>query len=158
MNKYLLKGVIFISLTGIFMQCSKPISGDGKQEILNADKAFSALSKNKGMKFAFLQYAADDAVILSENSYPQPGKAAMEVRFSTFSDTGFVLTWEPQFAEVATSGELGYSYGIYTSTSMNANGAPVVEKGTYATVWKKDLNGDWKFVLDTGNEGLGEQQ
>ena len=158
MNKYLLKGVIFISLTGIFMQCSKPIPGDGKQEIINADKAFSALSKEKGMKHAFLHFAAEDVVILRANSYPQLGKTAMEARFGTFSDTGFILTWEPQFADIAASGELGYSYGIYTSTTKDAEGNPNFEKGTYITIWIKDKDGIWKFVLDTGNEGLGEQQ
>jgi hypothetical protein len=28
------------------------------------------------------------------------------------------------------------------------------EEGTYCTVWKKDKDKKWKFVLDTGNEGL----
>lgn len=30
-------------------------------------------------------------------------------------------------------------------------------KGTYVSVWKKDNKGEWKFVLDSGNEGLDEQ-
>ncbi len=29
------------------------------------------------------------------------------------------------------------------------------EKGTYVYIWKKDSNGKWKFVLNSGNEGLG---
>jgi ketosteroid isomerase-like protein len=158
MIRNLLKLAFITGIAGILLQCSTSVTGNGKEEIINADIAFSALSKEKGMKHAFLQYAAQDVVMLRENSFPQKGKNAMEERFSTFSDTGFVLIWEPLFANVAASGELGYSYGIYTSTSKDVEGRPTVEKGTYATVWKKDLNGDWKFVLDTGNEGLSEQQ
>jgi ketosteroid isomerase-like protein len=30
----------------------------------------------------------------------------------------------------------------------------VVYQGTYTTFWKKDKKGKWKFVLDTGNDGL----
>ena len=158
MLKHLLIFIIIAGISGAFIQCSTPDTGKGKEEILNTDKAFSDLSKAKGMKHAFLEYAAEEVVILRENSFPQVGKKVMAERFKSFSDTGFVLTWEPQFADVAASGDLGYSYGIYTSTSKDALGNPVVEKGTYVSVWKKDNDGKWKFVLDTGNEGLGEQQ
>lgn len=158
MIRNLLKLAFITGIAGILLQCSTSVTGNGKEEIINADKTFSALSKEKGMKHAFLQYAAQDVVMLRENSFPQKGKNAMKERFRTFSDTGFVLIWEPLFADVAASGELGYSYGTYTSTSKDVEGRPTVEKGTYATVWKKDLRGDWKFVLDTGNEGLSEQQ
>lgn len=129
-----------------------------KEEIINTDKAFSRLSEVKGMKYAFLEYAAEEVVILRENSLPQVGKNAMAERFKSFSDTGFVLTWEPQFADVAASGELGYSYGIFTSSAIDSAGVTVIEKGTYVSIWKRDNEGNWKFVLDTGNEGLGEQQ
>jgi ketosteroid isomerase-like protein len=158
MLKHLLLFIIVAGISGTFIQCSTPDTGKGNEEILNTDKAFSDLSKAKGMKHAFLEYASEEVVILRKNSYPQVGKKAMAERFKSFSDTGFILTWEPRFADVAASGDLGYSYGIYTSTSKDSLGDPLVERGTYVSVWKKDDNGKWKFVLDTGNEGLGEQQ
>ena len=34
-------------------------------------------------------------------------------------------------------------------------GEEVTREGTYVTIWKKDADGNWKFVLDTGNQGLG---
>jgi ketosteroid isomerase-like protein len=156
MLKHKLILIIIAGISGAFIQCSTPDTGKGKEEILNTDKAFSELSKAKGMKHAFLEFAADEVVILRKNSFPQVGENAMAERFRSFSDTGFVLTWEPQFAAVAASGDLGYSFGIYTSTSKDSLGSPVVEKGTYVSVWKKNDEGKWKFVLDTGNEGLGE--
>jgi ketosteroid isomerase-like protein len=158
MLRNLLKLVIIAGIPGAFFQCSSPDGGYGKQEILYTDKAFSDLSKAYGMKHAFLEYAAEEAVILRENSLPQVGKSIIAERFKSISDSGFILTWEPQFADVAASGELGYSYGIFTTTSKDSLGNPVVEKGTYVSVWKKNNDGKWKFVLDTGNEGLGEQQ
>ena len=30
-------------------------------------------------------------------------------------------------------------------------------RGTYVTIWKKQANGRWKFVLDSGNEGVGAE-
>ena len=143
----------FVHLSGCYQ---KPITFD-KEEILSVDKNFSKMSEQTGMKQAFLKYAADEVVMLRQNSHPQIGKMAMAERFSSFSDTGFVLTWEPLFADIAASGELGYSYGIYSSTSKDSIGNPVLEKGTYVSIWKRDNEGNWKFVLDTGNDGLGEQ-
>jgi ketosteroid isomerase-like protein len=31
-----------------------------------------------------------------------------------------------------------------------------VLRGTYVSVWKKQKDGKWKFMLDTGNEGIGQ--
>jgi ketosteroid isomerase-like protein len=126
-------------------------------ELIETDLAFSRLSQEKGIKYAFIKYAADSVVILREKSYPQIGKYALLKRFESFSDSGFVLTWEPLFADIARSGELGYTYGIYTSVSSDSTGKLLTGKGTYVSIWKKDQDGQWKYVLDTGNEGLGEQ-
>lgn len=150
--------LFFLASILLFSGCSKNRKQASIDEILNTDKAFSKLSEEKGMKHAFLEFADDAAVILRKNSYPQIGKAKMEDRFATFSDTGFTLKWEPQFADAACSGELGYSYGIYTMTGTDSVGDHMIEQGTYVSVWKKDKQGHWKYVLDTGNEGLGEQE
>jgi len=124
------------------------------QEILKADRDFSSLSVEQGMKKAFLTFAHDSVVMLRDNGMPIVGKIALENHYLTFTDTTFKLTWEPLFADISGSGELGYSYGIYTFTPKDTNQKP--EQGTYCTIWKKDDSGNWKFVLDTGNDGLGE--
>ena len=31
-----------------------------------------------------------------------------------------------------------------------------IEQGTYVSIWKKDKIGAWKFVLDSGNQGIGD--
>ena len=154
--------LFFVILTflsfSLFQNCSYLMEPDNtkNEELLNTDNAFSKLSEEKGMKFAFLEYAADDAVILRANSFPIEGKNAIAEDYKTFSDTGFILTWEPLYAEIAESGELGYTYGIYKSTSKDKEGNPTENKGTYVSIWKKDNKDRWKFVMDTGNEDLGD--
>ena len=49
------------------------------------------------------------------------------------------------------SGDIGYTYGIHTNTEK-ATGK--ITKGTYITIWQKQSDGKWKFVLDTGTQGL----
>jgi len=46
---------------------------------------------------------------------------------------------------------MGYTYGIY-ALALNQNDS--LSFGTYVSIWKKQKDGTWKFVLDSGNEGL----
>jgi ketosteroid isomerase-like protein len=145
--------IIFIVLLG---SCtSTGVNDKASEELIKADKAFSKLSEEKGMNTAFLSYIAEEAVLLRPNKQPIKGKQKIQEIYSK-PDSTFTLTWEPLFAEISRSGELGYTYGIYNFESYGPDGLPVVEKGTYATFWEKNDDGAWKFVLDTGNPGLGE--
>ena len=120
-------------------------------ELLKADRDFSAMSVKEGMFSAFLFYIADDGVILRDNSLPSKGKKTLRERYAGKSDTSFVLSWDPLFEKISESGELGYTYGIHT-TFEKATGH--ISKGTYITIWEKQTDGNWKFVLDTGTQGL----
>jgi ketosteroid isomerase-like protein len=121
--------------------------------LIQTDRDFSAMSVKEGMFKAFIYYVADSGVFLRNNSYPELGKEKLRQRFSGKSDTSFILSWEPVFEKISESGDLGYTYGIHTNTEK-ATGA--VSKGTYVTIWQKQSNGNWKFVLDTGTQGLPE--
>jgi ketosteroid isomerase-like protein len=109
------------------------------------------MSEREGMFRAFLSYIADDGVILRDNSYPDKGKSSLQARFEGRSDTSFILTWEPLFELIAESGELGYTYGIHKNLDKNTG---EVTSGTYVTIWHKQPDGSWKFILDSGTQGL----
>jgi ketosteroid isomerase-like protein len=125
-----------------------------KQELLNVDAQFSQLSETRGVNEAFLSYLADDGVLLRPNSFPIIGKEISKERFFSRHDSGYTLTWKPLYADIAQSGELGYTFGIYEFKAMGPDGKPIIGNGTYVSVWRKDQFGNWKLVLDTGNEGL----
>jgi len=121
------------------------------EDLIQQDMEFSNLSREKGMKFAFLQYAADTAVLLQKNAMPMVGKKAISAAFEAFSDDGIILSWDPLDAAISKSGDLGYTYGLYT-TFVKADSS--IFRGKYVTIWKKQADGSWKYVLDGGNEGL----
>ncbi len=125
-----------------------------ENEIMEADREFSNFSIRNGQIAAFLEYAAPDVVLIKPNMYPIVGHERLQQHYAGRADSTFVLTWEPQFARVAKSGELGYTYGYWQFYLKSQ--PEKVEKGTYATVWQRQPNGKWKFVLDLGNVGLGE--
>ena len=57
-----------------------------------------------------------------------------------------VLTWEPRFADVAPSGDLGFTVGVAT-----IHGGTQTRWTKYLTVWKRQRGGEWRFVADGGN-------
>lgn len=125
----------------------------GKDALKQADTEFSDLSKEKGMKEAFLTYAADNAVLLRPYNMPIAGYEAVK-NFLEEGDSNFQLTWQPLYADISKSGELGYTYGTYILVFKDETGTEQTRVGTYVSIWKLDTSGKWKFVLDTGNPGL----
>ena len=121
-----------------------------KIEMLNTDRAFSAESESKGLRKAFMDYIDNDAVLLRPNHFPLAGGEAMDLIISS-DDTDTRVTWAPKEAVIAQSGDLGYTYGVFSRKSADADS---VFYGTYVTIWKRQVSGRWKFVLQTGNEGL----
>ena len=142
---------VFIINLIFILSCTKTGKNRTSGELLQADRDFSEMSVTEGMFRAFLFYMAEDGVILRDNSLPSKGKEALRKRFAGKSDSSFVLSWDPLFEKISESGELGYTYGIHT-TLVKATGQ--ISKGTYITIWQMQPDGNWKFVLDTGTEGL----
>lgn len=122
------------------------------ETLIKADLAFSEMSREMGMNRAFIEFCADEAVLLRENAMPLKGAAVIAEALSQSNDSVFTLTWVPLHAMVAKSGDLGYTYGTFTMT-LNETGTS--SRGTYVSVWIREED-SWKWVLDSGNEGLGE--
>ena len=149
--------VLALSIILLTAGCQlKPDLSQTKEELMQVDRDFSKLSLEKGMNVAFMEYLAEDGALLRPNNMPITGKEKIKEHFSR-PDTNFTLTWEPLFADVAASRDLGYTYGTYKIEMKGPDGAPMSSEGTYVSIWKKDNNGNWKFVMDTGNQGLGSK-
>jgi len=54
----------------------------------------------------------------------------------------------PNLIDVSASGDLAYTYGSYTSKILANDGNVSDGSGTFHTVWKRQSNGEWKFVWD----------
>jgi len=144
--------LIIISIVAI--SCAKSAKKQLSGVLLQTDRDFSQMSVKEGMFKAFLYYIDNEGVILRNNSFPEKGKEALAKRFSGRTDTTFILSWEPLFEKVSESGDIGYTYGIHTNTDKATGN---LTKGTYITIWQKQADGSWKFVLDTGTQGLPEK-
>jgi ketosteroid isomerase-like protein len=125
-----------------------------RTSLLAADRAFSDLSTEKGMKAAFIEYIDSNGVLLRPDEMPIVGANAIDYLIS-LNDTTYKLNWQPQHAFVSKSADLGYTYGVY---AVHPSASDTTLYGTYVSIWKKQADGKWKFLLDTGNEGIGDGQ
>lgn len=150
-------GLQLFVLLSLFVSCTEKKTlvtdnTDEKIRLLETDKAFSSFSREKGMKNAFIEYIDSNGVLLRPGHLPIIGANAIDFLIQQ-NDTAYTLTWQPHNAVVASGADLGYTYGIY---SFQPAAGDTTIYGTYVSIWKKQKDGKWKFVLDTGNEGIGE--
>lgn len=145
---------IFILLCLVFLlfSCGENRPAANPQELIDADIAFSDYSVKNGYQKAFIEFADDSVVLLKKDRMPILGKQNLKKSYGGTSDSGMVLIWKPESATIAASGDLGFTYGLWTFVTEGDT-----SRGTYLTVWKRDLSGRWKYAADTGNEGLGKQ-
>jgi ketosteroid isomerase-like protein len=122
-----------------------------QQELLKADRDFCAMARKEGVAKAFLAFAADDVILMRDQQPPLVGKAALEAHYAK-SPGGYTLTWNPEKAEAGSAGDLGYTFGRWELTARDAAGQEIRQYGVYVTVWRRQADGRWKYVLDGGNE------
>lgn len=136
----------------VIAACESKLDLEKEQsKVLQTDIEFSKKSVEVGAAEAFNMYLADDAVQLPAPSDPVSGRESIYRRMKQSSGK-YVLRWEPKKAEVAKSGDMGYTWGMYTITSEDEHGERKTTHGKYLNVWKKQSDGSWKVLIDIGNQ------
>lgn len=133
----------------VLVACAGDRESDREQvlaSLIAAERAFAAASAEQGVKDAFLAHLADDAILFRPT--PVPGKEHLRARPASPG----LLSWDPEYADAAADGSLGYTTGPWTYR-REASGEPVAS-GRYLTFWRRQLpDGGWKAVIDHGIGG-----
>lgn len=117
--------------------------------LVKADLDFALYAQLHGVANAFREFAAPEALSLPMDEAPVHGREAI---FRAMSDSSpGELRWRPVGADLARSSDLGYTLGTYEFRPRDAGAQPETSHGKYVTVWKKQPDGSWKFVVDIGN-------
>jgi ketosteroid isomerase-like protein len=117
--------------------------------LLDTDIDFSRVSVEKGAAEAFFEFLAPDAISLPVGEFPIRGRDAIKIHLAAGPQG--ILAWTPVEAEVARSGDLGYTWGNYEFRSEGPDGKRQITYGKYISIWKKQTDGSWKVMLDGGN-------
>ena len=120
-----------------------------KQEIADTELSFAEMAEEVGISEAFLSYAAEDAVLMRNNKLVI-GKENLKVLFENQASKpqDEKLRWKPDFVDVSMSGDLGYTYGQFTYSYTDSTGTSIESTGVFHTVWKRQADGEWRFVWD----------
>ena len=108
--------------------------------VIEAERAFAARHRQVSVKQAFEEFSAPDGVAVRP-----AGTVNVKQDLAGWPDTnnaGFIEWW-PAFAGIARSGDLGFT----TGPASYGGGKSY---GNYFTVWKKQPDGSWKWLIDQG--------
>ncbi len=141
-------GVAIVVLLSLNIAKAQSASGADTLRQLEAD--FMKAAAERGSQ-GYMSYYAEDAVELPNGVDIIRGKDSIAKGMSFLDQKDNHLTWTPVYADMAASGDLGYTFGTYEFRSKDKDGKPTVEHGKYASVWKKQKDGTWKVVMDMGN-------
>lgn len=135
----LLSRIALSSLVFLSVACAAALPDPSA--IVAAERAFAADGYANGIKKSFLAYAAEDGVFFA------PGPVNAHATLNEAPDEDLTeprrhLVWWPLYAGIAGSGDLGFTTGPY---AFDAD-----RRGHYFTIWRKEADGTWKWLLDAG--------
>jgi ketosteroid isomerase-like protein len=149
-----MKNIILFSFAVVLASCncSAPAADDSKatEAVIQADKDFNDYCAKHGQQAAFLYYADSSQISFGENALPTIGIVALKESLDKNHDTISRLTWAPYRGEA--SGDVGYTFGFWKYTTKTKAGTDTIYHGNYVTVWKKEKDGTWKYVVDGGTD------
>ncbi|WP_046243715.1 DUF4440 domain-containing protein [Hymenobacter terrenus] len=142
MKNQLTIGVVAALLLSFAAHAQSP-----REAVIAAETSFAAQAAKVGTKAAFLANTAPEGLVVEEGKLT----SAQELWQNRPNRPGSRLTWYPVLADVAQSGDIGYTTGPWSSFQ---NDRPQ-SSGEYVTVWRKQPDGQWKFMVDMGIERIG---
>ncbi len=105
--------------------------------VIDAERAFAKLAQDKGQWTAFRATAAKDAVMFV------PRRVNAHTWLKSRKDPQRSVRWQPTKAWMSCDGTLAVTTGNWQREAS---------VGYFTTVWRRQKNGGWKWVLDSGDK------
>ena len=112
--------------------------------IVEGERKFYEMGQAQSTRAAFLEFLADNSVVF------QPGPVDGKKAWSARPEGGLWLTWQPVFAAMSRSADLGYTTGPAEFRKNKEDEKPF-GYGQYISIWRKQKDGAWKVALDVGH-------
>lgn len=112
------------------------------KELLDRDNQYETDWKNNPSTFT--SFLAQDARIQLSGHLPTTNADTIKTWVNKLDRS---LTWQPVGAGAASSGDIGFTYGLITTQNNE------VVKGHYVLIWKKRPGSSWQIVLEMMNFG-----
>ena len=107
-------------------------------KVIATELAFARMAREEGTWTAFRHYATEDAVM------PSPGIVLVQEALKDVADPPEPIAWGPDLVWSSCGGDYALSTGPATY--------PGGRKGRFATIWERQNDGEYRWVLDQGFE------
>lgn len=103
-----------------------------------------------------LSFYADDATLMYPNMPAIVGKESIRKYMKPlFAEPSLRIQYQLDKVDVTATGDLGYTQGIqFCAMTDPKTGKPSRDSGRWFTVRKKQTDGSWKIIQDSGNLNL----
>ncbi len=137
--------VIYLAI--LFIAVSYAYSTMAKQKenpnLIEVEYQFAEATKNSTIKEGFLKFIDDEGILF--RPHPVNGKEFLEKSPAAPGQ----LLWYPSFSKKSHAGDLGVNAGPWEFKRVENEES--VAFGNFVTVWEKQNDGSWKFLIDMGN-------
>ena len=104
--------------------------------VIAAELAFARMAREEGTWTAFREYSTDDAL------WPAPALSNVRQDLAGTPDPAEAIVWGPDAVWVSCDG----SFALSTGPATYPNG----RRSRFATIWQRQRDGDYRWVLDQG--------
>jgi ketosteroid isomerase-like protein len=112
---------------------------DARRNLRKAESKLAEAARQDIGK-AIIDCATDDIRVYRDKSFPAVGLVAVKLMLGSEHDE---VTFESAGSKMSSSSDLYFSYGNYSEKHGN-----VIGRGIYVMIWRANMNGDWKLVLN----------
>ena len=113
------------------------------RSVVQTEREFARAAAASGMRASFLAFIADDGLLF------RPGPVSGKKWWAERPERSGLLSWEPVYADVSRAGDIGYTTGPWEFRPGGPADKPAGH-GQFMTIWGKQPDGTWKFLLDIG--------
>jgi ketosteroid isomerase-like protein len=146
--------LMYVALSLVLVACKQGASPSAVDEVAQLkarDASLQNALRARDLE-AIMEYYAEDAIVMPAAAPMLKGKAAVREEWKhILGIPDFETRSNLTGAEVARSGEIGYTMGTYLATMMGDDGKPVTEPGKWLSIWKKQPDGSWRIAVDIYN-------
>jgi ketosteroid isomerase-like protein len=119
------------------------------QALLERDRAWAAAAAGGASADSIVSFWSADARVIQPGAPVLTGTAAIKnMVTASLAAPGFHISWMPDSAVVAKSGDLGYTFGTVSISIPDSTGKATPQQGHYVTVWARQADGLWRCTVD----------
>lgn len=126
----------------ILLLCAASYGQSDLQKMFDTERAFANAAAQKGVKPAYLEFLAEDAVVFRPG--PVNGRDFWKTREESAAAR---LIRTPFYADISSSGILGYTTGLWELRPKGKVDSST-EYGQYVTIWEKKKDGTFRATVD----------